>query len=288
MQGEAGERRVRALVEQWEQWARPVVWSTGAAAAAGLMGILLWQAHRLGRSMRTARAGFFSPFEHPDGDVRILVLGDSTGVGLGAGSARHSIAGLVASELGRVAVVNRSRNGARVRDLIAQAQPFAASRQRFDGVVILGGGNDVLHFTALPRLRREARELLDLTARIAPRVVWLGCANIGLAPLFVPPFSWLLGRRTRTAMRVLAHEAKRAGAGFIDFSSGEHHARFVAARAHYFSGDGVHPSAVAYRHGFEALRDQLWPPATTEAYSVARAVSSISASMSSGANGFIR
>ena len=39
--------------------------------------------------------------------------------------------------------------------------------------------------------------LLPQLHRIAKRVIWLGPGDVGLAPLFRPPFSWWISRRSR-------------------------------------------------------------------------------------------
>ncbi len=183
--------------------------------------------------------------------VRLLMVGDSTGVGLGAGAADRSFAGLLARTLG-VPVDNRCANGARVADVAAQLDP-PNDGSRYDFVVVLAGGNDALRGTRLGRLERAAREVLQRAQRVADTVVWIGCADIGIAPAVPPPLSWWLGWRCRRAMRTIGRVARSGGAPFVDFATPEHSARFRAARRHYFAADGLHPSAAAYRECFEIV-----------------------------------
>ncbi len=89
--------------------------------------------------------------------------------------------------------------------------------------------------------------------RVADTVVWIGCADIGIAPALPPPLSWWLGWRCRRAMRTIGRVARSGGAPFVDFATPEHSARFRAARRHYFAADGLHPSAAAYRECFEIV-----------------------------------
>ncbi len=226
-----------------------------AVAAAGS---LAWQAWMLRRAIdngrRLARRARAFEVHPPRCNARVLVLGDSTGVGVGADQPEHSLCGLLATEFPGVQIVNRCANGARLADALAQLAPLVAAGERFDLALVFVGGNDVLKLTPGHRLAQQARRLLGGLQTVARRTVWLGSANIGSAPVFVPPLSWLLGWQTARTMRMLAREAQAAGAEFIDFvhhSGGEMFARDTAT---YFARDGVHPSNASYRHCFEVLK----------------------------------
>ncbi|RYY68944.1 MAG: hypothetical protein EOO24_51430, partial [Comamonadaceae bacterium] len=174
-------------------------------AALATTTVMQWL--RVRRAMRRAGAGVCvggasaRAYEsHPDRpQASILVLGDSTGVGLGATHPEHSIAGQLGTEHPNARIVNRAAIGARFEDIprqLAEARRDAGVR-RFDVIVLLVGANDVLHLTPLHRLEAQARAVLPVLARSGSRVVWLCCGNIGLAPIFVPPWSWLASARTR-------------------------------------------------------------------------------------------
>ena len=198
---------------------------------------------------RPARRPDVTRHDRRDGK-RLLMVGDSTGVGVGA-EAERSFAGLLAHTLG-VPVDNRCANGARVSDVVAQLDP-PGDESKYDFVVVLAGGNDALRGTRLARLERAAGEVLQRARRVADNVVWVGCADIGIAPALPPPLSWWLGWRCRRAMQTIGRVARSRGAPFVDFTTAEHSARFRAARRHYFAADGLHPSAAAYRECFEIV-----------------------------------
>ncbi|MCK7500846.1 MAG: GDSL-type esterase/lipase family protein [Comamonadaceae bacterium] len=133
----------------------------------------------------------------PRAFARCFVVGDSTGVGVGAGSAENSLAGLLASEFPEVQVVNVAATGARLIDAIGRAEDIAAQGERFDLVLLLVGGNDIFRHTRAKTMREQSRTLLAcLGAGLARRTVWLGSANIGAAPVFAPPMSWWFAWRT--------------------------------------------------------------------------------------------
>ncbi|MDP8970121.1 MAG: GDSL-type esterase/lipase family protein, partial [Actinomycetota bacterium] len=81
----------------------------------------------------------------------LVVLGDSTAAGVGAGTVERAlpvlVAERVAADLGRaVHVVGHGRAGARTETVRLQQVPTLA-RQGIDAVVILVGSNDVTHLT---------------------------------------------------------------------------------------------------------------------------------------------
>lgn len=226
-----------------------------AACATGLL--VLRQAWLL--AVATRSAGRPVSFEaRPRHRVaRVLVVGDSTGLGMGAPFPAHSLPGLLAAEFSGLEVVNRCLSGARVGEVAAQVPAPTGRDAPFDLALVLAGGNDVLRPTGARQLRREAEELLLELKGAAKRVVWMGCANLGAAPAILPPLSWWLGFRTRRTMRSIAEVARRQGVEFIDFCDKRHADHFASAPGTYFAADGVHPSGAAYRYCFEALRERL-------------------------------
>jgi lysophospholipase L1-like esterase len=195
------------------------------------------------------------PFERRvDAGPRVLVLGDSTGVGVGASQPEDSIAGLLACDFPDADVVNVSRSGARVADAVAQARACRRAGQRFDIALLHVGGNDVMRATPMPKLADDCRLLMSELAAVARRTIWLGPPNIGIVPLFPPPFSWLYAARSRAAAALFARSAAAHDVAFLDFSSGEHAARFVRGRREHFALDGLHPNSSSYRYGYAAAR----------------------------------
>jgi lysophospholipase L1-like esterase len=196
------------------------------------------------------------PFERrlPASALRVLVLGDSTGVGIGANRPEESIAGLLASDFPAADIVNISRSGARVGGALAQARACRRSGQYFDVALLHVGGNDVMHATPMKQLAEDCELLLAELADLADRTVWIGPPNIGIVPLFPPPFSWVFAARSRAATALFARASAAHGVAFLDFSSGEHAARFARGRRDHFAIDGLHPNSSSYSYGYVAAR----------------------------------
>lgn len=190
---------------------------------------------------------------------RVLILGDSTGVGIGASRPEESIAGLIAADFPDADIVNVSASGARVADAVAQASKCVALGWRFDLALLHVGGNDILRATPVDRLAAACEALAAELPRVAEGTVWLGPANIGQVPLFPPPFSWWYAVRSRAAIAVFADCAARHEFAFVDFAAAEHKARFADSPRRHFADDGLHPNSSSYSYGYGHARRAIDP-----------------------------
>ena len=186
----------------------------------------------------------------------ILILGDSTGVGVGADLPEDSIAGLLASDFPDANVVNISESGACVSHTVEQARRLDL-RRRFDIAVLHVGGNDIVEATPNDRLAADCDTLLSELARVARRTIWLGPPNLGWAPLFPLGYSWIMSARSKAAIAVFSKCADRHGATFVDFSAPSHAMHFGWRRREHFAADGFHPNSSSYRYGYAAAREAM-------------------------------
>jgi len=187
----------------------------------------------------------------------ILILGDSTGVGVGANLPEESIAGLLATDFPDANIVNISESGARVSHAFEQARRCLDLGLRFDVAVLHVGGNDIVEATPNDRLAADCDALLIELARVARRTVWLGPPNLGWAPLFPVGYSWVMRERSKAAIAVFAKCARQHGAAFVDFSAPSHATHFGRRRREHFAADGFHPNSSSYRYGYAAAREAM-------------------------------
>lgn len=222
----------------------------GATAAAGL-----WRWTRLVRCMRAGdRLADQAVAYARNGKAQaptVLVVGDSTGVGTGAACPEESIAGRLAAAFPDISIVNRARNGAKTFDAILQLVDEGDGR--YDLVLIHVGGNDVLRNTPLRALVPQVDALLRLAQRLSRNVVVTTLPNLGLLPMFFPPLSWLLSRRSRVVSSLFAQAAKRHDAHYVDFFHPRATDQFSRRSVRYFACDGLHPSSELYRYIYETL-----------------------------------
>jgi lysophospholipase L1-like esterase len=214
-------------------------------------GCTVW---RMNQAVQLARQS--EPFEvaPPSASARLLVVGDSTGVGTGAEERSASVAGLIARDHPGLTVVNRSRDGARIADMAAQLQ--SVGTQRFDLVLVMGGGNDVIRLTSEDALRAGiARVLAEASAR-ADTVVFMPAGNVGNAPFFFPPWSWLMSQRARQLHAAVRELAAQSGAVYVNLYQDRADDPFAKEPDRLHARDGLHPSEAGYALWYEQLKTQ--------------------------------
>lgn len=226
---------------------------TGAVIAASML-LMTRQARRCAHALRAGRGLPVHKFGRaPQSDepvARVLFVGDSTGLGVGADHAEDSIAGLLARDYPEVEIANWAVRGASLAE-VASHLPTPPT-QPFDLVLLFAGANDILRHRRLDELVRDSEALLRRLHRYGDAIVWMGPPNIGLAPLFVPPLSWWFSRRARRACDAFKGVAGRERAHYVDFYRQARFDTFSAAPKHFFAADDIHPSTNAYRFCYHA------------------------------------
>lgn len=227
-----------------------VVALAGVTALAGLWRwAQLVQYMRVGESLADDAVAFErKAIQHAP---TVLVVGDSTGVGTGATTPGESIAGRLGAAFPHVSIVNRAVNGARTLDVIMQLA--GADPGRYDLVLVHAGGNDVLRRTPLKALAPQADALMRLARKLSPNVIVTTIPNIGLLPLFFPPVSWWISRRSRQVCALYAASARQHGAHYLDFFHERGTCPLTKDPQRYFASDGLHPSSECYQYVFDAM-----------------------------------
>jgi len=230
----------------------------GAVGVAGVLvavsvdqAVRVWRALRDSQARRPAR-----PYQYRARRARqrVLIVGDSTGVGVGADRPTDAIGGLLAAEYRDAELVNLSVGGACIADVPGQLRELGVAPRRFDLVLLHVGGNDIMRGARLPALIDDAEPLLLRLRHLGRRVVWLGPGDLGLAPLFRPPFSWWLSRRTQAVCEVFRRVALQHGVEYVGFHDAPHSHLLAHERARYFASDGLHPSSHGYRYAYGCLK----------------------------------
>ena len=220
----------------------------GVAAAVALLVLGGCTASRIGTAAQLARMS--EPFQHnpPNATLRLLIVGDSTGVGTGASAPKHSLAGLLAQNFPRLAIENRARDGATFAGVVQQLERGG----RFDLVLLMAGGNDVIRFRSEEALAADVQRSLALAHAMAPRVAVMPAGNVGSAPFFFIPISGVMSARARTLHTVVRQAAAAAGTQYVNLYHEPEADPFVRDTS-LNAKDGLHPSDSGYR----VWRDEL-------------------------------
>ena len=186
----------------------------------------------------------------PQPTQRLLIIGDSTGVGTGASTPKTSVAGLIAADHPDWLIDNRAVNGAKFADLAGQ-MPTA---ERYDTVLIICGGNDVLRFTDGDALKQSIADVVQRSTAIASRVILLPPGNVGNSPSLYPPWSWWITSRSKTMHAAVREVAAASGAVYVNLYQDHANDPFAQDPDRMNAADGVHPSDAGYALWYRSLR----------------------------------
>jgi lysophospholipase L1-like esterase len=161
------------------------------------------------------------------------------------------LAGLLAREYPQLLIDNRGRDGALLADVVSQL----ATDDRFDVVLVLAGGNDVIRLRSRDAMRADIERVANAAAARAPLVVLMPSGNVGNAPFFFLPLSWLMTSRSRALHDFVADSATRSGFIYVDLFRERANDPFVADPS-LNASDGLHPSDAGYRNWWGELQKQ--------------------------------
>jgi lysophospholipase L1-like esterase len=180
--------------------------------------------------------------------VRLLIIGDSSAAGVGAGTQERALLGQVVGRLAEKRTVHYrliARSGARTHDALRWLDDLEGE---FDLVVTALGINDITKGTSLEtflrqqsllwrRLREERSVSLILVSGIPP---------VGRFPALPHPLRWVVGQRATVFDAALRKRAAgAAGVAVVGFDR--------PLDPCEMSEDGFHPGPEIYRQWAEAL-----------------------------------
>ena len=186
--------------------------------------------------------------------VRLVVLGDSTAAGVGAGTPERSYPAQLAARLGeegyRVKLVALGASGARTADVLREQVPRAEASGA-DLVFVGIGANDALHVTPIASVRRDMDEILKRLEATGASVVVAGVPEMGIEA-FLEPLRSLSAWRGRLVEGAIASVAAARGVPVVPLRAVAG-PRFAANPRLYNSADELHPSAAGYGVWVDAI-----------------------------------
>lgn len=197
-----------------------------------------------------------TPYKNETSDytTTLLVLGDSTGCGIGANSPEDSVAGRLAHHMRATHTENYSVSGAEVKDLPRQIKE--AKLPRYDRILVQIGGNDILWFHGAKKTARNLQAILG-TLPDAGQVLLITAGNVGGATLFPPTFRYLHFWKTIQFRKEFKKAASVAGATYIDLYETPNVDPFIEEPERFLAPDGLHPSSDGYGLWFEKVKKAL-------------------------------
>ncbi len=196
-------------------------------------------------------------FSHADDSAvrRFLVVGDSTGIGIGSADSRSTVAGRLGAAFPGTVIVNHARDGARSEHIAAQIE---ASEGHYDLILIFVGGNDAIRFSPYHAVSQAAEHTLDAASSRSEHVAVVPPADLGTAPIWLWPLDVLFSRRAETVRRAWQYATReRTDVHLVDLRMRRDRDPFRLAPRRYYSPDGIHPSADGYALWFAQITRQV-------------------------------
>ena len=198
-----------------------------------------------------------SPFTIPGEDYTntLLVLGDSTAVGVGASIPSDSIAGQLAAYTKATYVENYAVSGSVVADL--QQQINLTTRKKYDRILVQIGANDMVAFHTPEKVAEELKNILVPLSEKTTHLIFISAGNLGGAPL-IPFFL----RPLYTKLNLRYHEefesiGKLNGITYINMYTPPQEDPFILDPKNYFVEDDFHPSSLGYKAWFIRIQEKL-------------------------------
>jgi lysophospholipase L1-like esterase len=241
--------------------------AAGAALGTAMLAFEAWLAVRREYvSSAPPIEGEFPAAGEPTGPpVRLALLGDSLGAGVGVSSVQETIGGYLAARLAgegrRVRLSGLAIAGSRTGDLGPQVSRALLGRPEVAVVVI--GANDVTHATPLPLAHRQLADAVRRLRGSGVRVVVGTCPDLGACRAFAQPLRSVLAVRARRLADTQADAVRAAGGTVVDL--GRLTGGVFRADPGTLSVDRFHPSADGYRLWAEALLPAVSAAITSQA-----------------------
>jgi lysophospholipase L1-like esterase len=132
---------------------------------------------------------------------RILVIGDSVVLGVGASDGAHSLVGKIAELYPTSSVIGCGMIGGKTENVLEMLKRKKID-SKLDLIIIMCGGMDVLHFTPPEKYRRNLSDLFKEAKKYTTNVTYILMPNAGVAPIFPFPVSLLYTYYSRKLCKV--------------------------------------------------------------------------------------
>jgi len=226
-----------------------------------LIGCFIYYAYPIWRAVKVSLKIQESavPYEqHPeDANMKILVAGDSTGVGTGAGEGQFSTAGRLGRDYPKADIINISENGLRLEGLARKLEKLS-SDSKYDLILMQIGANDITGLTSLKAIEERLSAVLNYATTHSSEVIVVTSGNIGLSKVFRAPLSTFISRRTlKVRNSYMEKIGMYSSVNYVDLFKDAEHDIFITDVEKYYAKDLFHPSKDGYGIWYEEIKKVL-------------------------------
>jgi len=182
--------------------------------------------------------------------IQILVIGDSTAVGVGAEQPELSIAGRVAETFPDASVTNAGISGEKTHEL---ADRLEVLPKKYDVIMLHIGGNDVVRLTKLAELEASIARVLSLAQSKSDHVILTSTGSLGTAKLLPLGTRTLFEHRTRKVREIFIRVAEEHGVPYADLFRERKDDPFAQNPRKYYAADMFHPNGEGYEDWYTII-----------------------------------
>ncbi|MFM2414645.1 MAG: hypothetical protein RI911_338 [Candidatus Parcubacteria bacterium] len=218
------------------------------AVYALFAGLVFFNNIRAGKRLVASAKPFAREGDFP---VKVLVVGDSLAVGVGAYDL-FTLPERFASML-NASIENRAASGAKMKDI--EQQILSASSMKYDYILIVGGANDIIRMTPDGVLQDAIRASYGAAKIRSERVVAITSGDVGIAPFFIFPFNLWYTKKTNETRPFFIDIAQELGVEYINLLIYED--VFHTDVPRYYAEDLLHLSSDGYGVWFEHIKERM-------------------------------
>ncbi len=199
------------------------------------------------------------PFERKDASLpfSLLILGDSTAYGTGVDNPTQSLGGKIGASFPHVAIWNRAKNALSLNDLPSTIDTIASEKGRFDGILIVIGGIDMLRLTPPSVARKKLLRTLRMAKKLSPHIVLALSSNIRSATFFRFPLNRIFEYEHRSLETLYGQIAQEEHIAYVSLYEPIDTCPFAKNPEKLYANDGLHPNHLGYEIWFEKIKEPL-------------------------------
>lgn len=183
---------------------------------------------------------------------KILFIGDSVVLGIGASSPLSSLSGLLAQEYPNYAITVRGKVGIGVEETLSLLYKEST---HYDAILIFCGGMDIIRMKVLKKNFTAYHQLFLQAKTRAHDVIYIGPPNVGHSTLFLWCTSWwyrILSKKHHFAMENVTQQH-----GVIHIPLYSTHDLFFNYSTKLYASDMSHPNDNGYQIWFTHINKYL-------------------------------
>ncbi len=185
----------------------------------------------------------------------VLVMGDSSAVGVGAATPSESVAGYLGADFPDAQITNLAISGLRLAGLIVELQKLPANTH-VDLLILQIGGNDIVNRTPLAQVETDLQKVLTLATPQADQIIIFHGGNVGTSRLLPWPTRWFFRRRTLAVREIYLRNITDPKIHYIDMFRSHTDDPYFQNPPKYYSADFFHPGSEGYKDWYELVKKQ--------------------------------